>query len=146
MSKGQGHWRHYTVRGTGECTLSNEGVEKLVHYDIGIVETGRSRVFAGYFIKVTLVDGEEIIGEDGGSMIRALKCVVQNTSERDLRLNCVGLSPQWRQSGLSENTGWGYFGPQQRLMHMMEEMPDAGDEALDQMIREAVAGMRIGLV
>ncbi|RYG86438.1 MAG: hypothetical protein EON59_09960 [Alphaproteobacteria bacterium] len=73
MSDGRNTWRHYTVRGTGECTGLDDSGEKLVRYDMGIVETGRSRVFTGYFFKVTSGDDEEIIGEDGGSMVRALK-------------------------------------------------------------------------
>lgn len=140
-------WRHYELRQSGDCQISDEDGEKLVRYDTGIVETGRSRVFAGYFIQITLWDDEQITAEDGGSLVRALWRLARNISASGLRLHCAGLSGQWRESGLSENTGFGYFGPHQQPTHMMDKMPyDDDDESLDRFVREAVDGMRIGLV
>ena len=126
--------------------MLDDGGEKLVRFDMGIVETGRSRVFAGYFIQIRLSPDEQIAAEDAGSLVAALWRLARNLSAGGLRLRCAGLSGQWRESGLSENTGWGYFGSQQQPMHMMDEMPPEGEnEALDRAIREAVDGMRIGL-
>lgn len=140
------NWRHYEVRQSGECTVSDDGDEKLVDYDMGIVETGRSRVFAGYFFRVRLADDEQITAEDGGSMIAALWRLARNLSARGLHLQCAGMSGKWRESGLSQNTGWGYYGPQQQPMHILDDMPEnGGDETLDRAIREAVDGMQIGL-
>ena len=138
-------WRHHEVRQSGQCTVLDKDVEELVGYEVGVVETGRSRVFAAYFVKIMLRDDEEIVVQDGGSMVGALRSLVCNISPRGLRLHCVGLSHDWQESGLSANTGWGYFGSEQRLMHMMEEVPPHPDEPLDRMVREAVEGIRIGL-
>lgn len=139
------NWRHYGVRKFGECTVSDDGKEKLVHYEMGVVETGRSRVFAGYFFRVSLADDEQITAEDGGSMIAALWRLARNLLARGLYLQCAGMSSKWRESGLSQNTGWGYYGPQQQPMHMLDDMPeDGGDETLDRAIREAVERIRIG--
>ena len=139
-------WRHYEVRQSGDCQVSEGDAKKLVCYDLGIVETGRTRVFAGYFFRVRLAGDEQITAEDDGSMIAALWRLVRNLTARGLRLQCVGMSGQWRESGLSQNTGWGYFGPHQQPMHMLDDMPENGrDETLDQAIREAVDGMKIGL-
>lgn len=136
------NWRHYQVRQSGECTVLGDDGEKLVRYDTGIAETGRSRVFAGYFIRITLADDEQITGEDESSMVRTLWRLARNISARGLRLRCAGLSGQWRESGLSENTGYGYYGRHQQPMHMMDELPDDADgEELDIMIREAVDQM-----
>lgn len=141
------HWRHYEVRRSGECTVVDRHGEQLVRYEMGTVETGRSRVFAGYFVHITLGDDKQITVEDAGSLVHALRRLASNISASGPRLNCVGLSTQWRESGLSENSGFGYFGPQQQPMHMMDELPDdADDGSLDRLVREAVEGMRIGLV
>ena len=140
-------WRLHEVRRAGECTVVDTDGEKPVRYEVGVVETGRSRVFAGYFVHITLGDDEQITAEDAGSLVHALRRLASNISASGPRLNCVGLSAQWRESGLSENTGFGYFGPHQQPMHMMEEMPDdGGDGSLDRIVHEAVEGMRIGLV
>jgi hypothetical protein len=139
-------WRHYEVRQFGDCQVSDEDVKKLVCCDSGIVETGRTRVFAGYFFRVRLAGDEQITAEDDGSMIAALWRLARNLSARGLRLQCAGMSAQWRESGLSQNTGWGYYGQHQQPMHMLDDMPEDGDDkTLDRSIREAIDGMRIGL-
>lgn len=139
-------WRHYEVRQSGDCQVSDGGVKKLICYDSGIVETGRTRVFAGFFFRVRLAGDEQITAEDGGSMIAALWRLARNLSARGLCLQCAGMSARWRESGLSQNTGWGYYGPHQQPMHMLDDMPeDRGDKTLDRAIREALDGMRIGL-
>jgi hypothetical protein len=146
MSKKLKRWRHYEVRQSGECAVADDAGKKLVSFDLGIVETGNSRVFAGYFITIRLGSDEHITGEDEGSLIAALWRLARNISARGLRLRCAGLSGQFRESGLSENTGFGYFGRQQKPTHMMDDLPsDADDDVIDRMIREAVEGMRIGL-
>ncbi len=139
-------WRHYEVRQSGDCQVSDGDVNRLVCYELGIVETGRTRVFAGYFFRVGLAGDEQITAEDDGSMIAALWRLVRNLTARGLRLQCAGMSAQWRESGLSQNTGWGYYGSHQQPMHMLDDMPEDGsDVALDRAIREAVDGIRIGL-
>lgn len=139
-------WRHYESRHSGECTVSEEGEEKLVSYDLGIVETGRSRVFGGYFVQIVVSPTEQVTAEDEHSLIAALWRLARNASARGLHLHCAGLSGQWRESGLSENTGWGYFGRHQQPTWMMDELPSRDqDDTLDRAIREAVEGMRIGL-
>jgi hypothetical protein len=147
MTEKQSNWRHHQTRQSGGCTVLEAGNERLVDYDMGIVETGRTHVFSGYFFRVTLADDDKIVAEDGPSMIAALWRLARNLSARGLRLRCAGMSGEWRESGLSQNTGWGYFGPHQQPMHIMDDMPEDGaDDALDPAIREAVDGMNIGLV
>lgn len=146
MINKQANWRHYQTRQSGDCAVFDQGQERLVGVDMGIVETGRSRVFAGYFFRVRLADNEQITAEDGGSMIAALWRLARNLSARGLRFQSAGMSAQWRESGLSENTGWGYYGPHQQPMHMLDDMPEEGsDQTLDRVIGEAVGRMRIGL-
>lgn len=147
MEKQAKNWRHYVARDTGECTVVRpEGDRERISYQLGIIETGSSRVFAGYFITVTMSEDEEITGEDSGSLVAALWRLARNVSARGLRLRCAGMSGQWRESGLSQNTGWGYFGRHQQPMHMMDLTPEGGGpDTIDEMIREAVGSMKIGL-
>ena len=92
MEKQAKNWRHYVARDTGECTVVRpEGKRERTSYQLGIVETGSSRVFAGYFITVTLSEDEEITGEDSGSLVAALWRLARNVSARGLRLRCAGM-------------------------------------------------------
>lgn len=142
-------WRHYEVRHTGQVVLIDQtGGRITAEYESGLVATGRTRVFAGYFVRLTLPGGTEFLGEDEHSLRSALLRLASNMSAVRLAPQCAGLDPRWRESGLSENSGFGYFVFYPEPVHMMDPMPstlEAGDGGIDAEIREAVEGMRIGL-
>ena len=140
-------WRHYEARQSGECEVQNGPQDSLAQFEIGIVETGRTRVFAGHFVRLVLKDGEQITGEHEYSLRGALWRLARNIAPLGYVLNCAGISAEFNESGLSVDTGWGYWGHQKEPIHMMDPLPadaeDSGD--LDQMIREAVEGMQIDI-
>lgn len=140
-------WRHYEVRQSGECEVQNGPHGSLAQFEIGIVGTGRARVFAGHFVRLALNDGEQIAGEHEQSLRGALWRLARNISPLGYVLNCAGISAEFNESGLSVDTGWGYWGHQKEPIHMMDPLPagaeDPGD--LDEMIREAVEGMQIDI-
>lgn len=141
-------WRHYEGRGRGDVALVNgEGACVPATYEHGLVLTGRSRVFAGYYVRVTLASETEFTGEDEHSLRSALLRLASNLAAGKLILTCSGLDPRWRQSGLSENTGWGYLPFYPEAVHMMSPIPESVEhvDELDREIREAVSDMRIGL-
>ncbi len=139
-------WRHYEARQSSDCEATDDQGTSLLRYNMGIVETGRSRVFAGHFIRLMLADREPITGEDQHSLRAALWRLARNIEPLGLTLNCVGLHAEFNESGLSMDTGWGYWGPHSEPMHMMDPPPAEREspDKLDQTIREAVDGMRIG--
>jgi hypothetical protein len=143
-------WRNYEARQSGDCEVRHDGKTLRAHYDIGIVETGRSRVFAGHFVRLTLSDGEQITGEDDRSLRGALWRLAREVSAVGLTINCVGLSAKFSESGLSVDSGRGYWGRHQRPMHMMdatpvERVPNDDVDNLDSTIIEAVSGIQIRL-
>lgn len=140
-------WRRYEVRQSGDCEVASDDETFLARFDLGIVETGRTRVFAGHFVRFALNDGKQITGEDERSLRRALWQLARNLTSLRLTIDCVGLSAEFTESGLSVDTGWGYWGPQSEPMHMMDPLPPELERTvdIDRMIREAVDGMRIDL-
>ena len=142
-------WRHYEVRHTGQVVLIDQtGGQITAEYESGLVATGKTRVFAGYFVRLTLPSGTEFLGEDEHSLRSALLRLASNMSAVKLVPQCSGLDPRWRESGLSENSGFGYFVFHPEPVHMMDPTPSAlkvNKTDIDGEIREAVAGMRIGL-
>lgn len=139
-------WRHYEVRQSGDCEVLNDGEPSLVSFSIGIVETGRTRVFGGHFVRLLLSDGRQITGEDERSLRAALWRLARNLTPLWLTINCVGLNAEFTESGLSVDTGWGYWGPHSEPMHMMEPLPEREEgHDLDRLIKEAVEGMEIGI-
>lgn len=141
-------WRHYEGRKKGNVLLlDGDGARIHATYEHGLVLTGRSRVFAGYYVCVTLPNETEFTGEDEHSLHSALLRLASNLAAGKLILTCSGLDPRWRQSGLSENTGWGYLPFYPEAVHMMSPIPESVEhvDELDREIREATSDMQIGL-
>lgn len=140
-------WRHYEVRQSDDCDVRDANGTSILRFTMGIVETGKQRVFAGYFVRLMLTDREPITGEHEHSLRGALWRLARNIAPLGYVLNCAGISAEFNESGLSVDTGWGYWGRQKEPIHMMDPLPadaeDPGD--LDEMIREAVEGMQIDI-
>jgi hypothetical protein len=114
-------WRHYDVRAAGMVTiLGKSGVPVAVPYELGFVDTGRSRVFAGYFVRVTLDTEGVISSEDDHSFFRAVCKLAALLKEMSLTLICAGTDPRWAESGLSFNSGWGYLPDHDAPVHIMK--------------------------
>lgn len=140
-------WRHYEVRGAGDVPVVIEETGAVsARYTTGIVSTGKTRVFAGYFVGLVLPSGTEFTSEDEHSLRRALVRLASNLSAVLIGLQCAGLDPRWQESGLSENSGYGYFTFYPEAVHMLAPVPPMPDrdDAIDRLIVEAVNGMRIG--
>lgn len=138
-------WRHYEVRQSDDCEVQGQDGTSMARFTMGIVETGKQRVFAGHFVRLLLADRDPITGEDEHSLRAALWRLARNIEPLGLTLNCVGLRAEFSESGLSLDTGWGYWGPHSEPMHMMDPVSADEGQNLDDLIREAVDGMRIGV-
>jgi hypothetical protein len=114
-------WRHYDVRAAGLVSiLGKNGVPVAVPYELGFIDTGRSRVFAGYFVRVTLQTEGVISSADDHSFFRAVRKLAALLNEMSLTLTCAGTDPRWAESGLSFNSGWGYLPDHDAPVHIMK--------------------------
>ncbi len=113
-------WKHYQPRREGECHIDLDGEDAIAEFEMGIVETGRQRVFSGHYIKVLGPEGEEWLGEDASSMRAALRALDEDIGRDEGRLLCAGLLDGFHESGLSADTGYGYIDGYPRAVHMME--------------------------
>ena len=126
-------WRKYNGRGF-PCRfreIVTEGTAKeielkLAHVEIGTCATGRARVFAGYFLRVISDDGRMWLGEDDHSLRLALREVEAKMTVEGCGLDAIGLSPEWQESGLSANSGYGFYPDFDRAVHMLEPFPSNG--------------------
>lgn len=101
-------WRHFETRDSGLSWADAGEVEITVRWAHGIVETGRSRVFAGYFVRVE-VGNLTFSDTDQHSLRQALRVVAEQAKNEGINLRFAGLWDQFEESGLSANTGWGYI-------------------------------------
>lgn len=144
-------WKNYRPRRTGECHIDLNGEGILADFEMGIIETGRQRVFSGHFIKVLGPDGEEWLGEDASSMRAALRALDDDIGHDVGRLLCAGLLDGFHESGLSVDTGFGYIDGYPRAVHMMERprllaMDEAAEAASTPTgAAEVLASMREGM-
>jgi len=114
-------WRKYQARRSGECWIDITG-EHRVRFEVGIVETGRSRVYEGVYLKVWGPDGQEWLGEDRWSLLRALHDVAGQIESAGGKMMCTGLDPKFYETGLSSGTGYGYIEGHGEALYMMDRM------------------------
>jgi len=139
-------WKKYQARASGQCAVDLRGEGVLADFEMGIIETGRSRAFFGYYIKITSEEGGEWIGEDRWSAHAALRALDEEVALDDGRLLCAGLRDDFHETGLSANTGFGYIEGFRHALHMMDRAPFLPEGAAlaphDNAAKEILAAMR----
>ena len=105
--------------GNGRC-IATEAEARF-----GEVYTGRSKTFWGYFVLVIEpFSGARWLGEDRGSLRKALAQAAAAARADGWSIEGLGLNPEFKETGLSANSGYGihpaYPG---RHVHMLEPPP-----------------------
>lgn len=140
------HWKHYETQRRGmTCVIDHEQVRD-VPYEMGALTTGRQRCFHRWFVKITMEDGTEFTGEDPYNVRAALVDLDRQLEARRYILVAAGIEPEFSESGLSHNSGYGYLPNVNRAIHMMDLPPPRlrdweNDEFVTKLIKETVAGM-----
>ena len=139
-------WEHYESRMTGKAAVIVDGHSEDWDFSVGIVTTGRQRVFSRWFVQVCLPDGSRGSGESSDGPVQALRRLDDAFHLMGIRLLASGLDPRFYESGLSSGSCWGFMegDPAGRAYSMMEVPPpnhrDPVEEAkIDALIAEAVA-------
>lgn len=106
-------WEHFEKRASGECKAVRNADGTVVPgtYEMGIITTGKSRMFEGYFIYVR-IENLEIIGKSKGncdSYRLALDDCNDRLDKEGLRLMVAGNAPTYSESALSGVSGYGYI-------------------------------------
>jgi hypothetical protein len=91
-----------------------------VHVEFGTVCSGRSRVFMGWWVQVGAPEGGSWLEQDRHSLRRALRAVEKQLNADGLSLRVMGLDPEWMESGLSANSGYGYHPDFDGPIHMFD--------------------------
>ena len=113
------NWKHYR-KSTRECVVRKDGHSQKMMASFGTVETGRTRVFFGFYVQIKH-DGFDWYGEDRGCFRNALKAMGATALRDGYTICAAGLDEDFRETGLSFNSGWGYINDQ--LAHMLDPYP-----------------------
>lgn len=139
-------WLKYEPTQTGTtCVIDGDHAHDVV-YEMGTIRTGRQKVFHRYYVMVAFNDGSNVIGENPYNLRAAVLDLDIKLKRQGRILLAAGTDTDWLESGLSQNTGWGYFSNAKEASHIMSLPPprhrDAeNDEFVDRLIKEAVDGM-----
>ena len=79
-------------------------------------------MWAGFFVKIVGPDGDEWLAEDPHSLRRALRGIEAKLNEDGRSLQVIGLDPEWRESGLSADTGWGFHPNFDGPVHILQSI------------------------
>ena len=142
-------WLNYEPTQSGTTCIIDGDDAHDVQFEMGTICTGRQRVFHRHYVKVVLSDGATVIGENPYNLRAAVLDLDTALKRKDRMLLAAGTDSNWFESGLSQNSGWGYFSNAQGPSHIMSLPPlrhrDAeNDEFVDRSIREAVDRMTFG--
>jgi hypothetical protein len=120
-------WKKYEGH-SRRCLLLLATLTVEVTGHCGIVVTGRTETFHGYYVRISGFDGREWLAEDRQSLRAALIKVADQIEESHGRLLAVGLLDEWRETGMSGNTGWGDHPAFDRAVHMLDPIMNAADD------------------
>jgi len=113
-------WKHYEEQMTGLIAAKIGFTMHYCHCEIGVITTGRQRVFSRYYVRVRLPNGTTECGEDHDGPVQALRRLNDLLKSCGVRLLAAGLDPRFYESGLSSQTSWGYLEGEHRAYHMIE--------------------------
>lgn len=103
--------------GDGKCIIT----EAEAHF--GTLHTGRTEVFWGYYVRIVGI-GEEWLGEDRHSLRDALRQAAGAAEHSGWSIIALGCTSEFRESGLSANSGYGFHPAHpDRHVHMFEPIP-----------------------
>lgn len=139
-------WKHYEPWTRGKTCIIDGDYAIDAPFEMGAVTTGRQRVFHRYYIRVHMLDGSLLTGEDEGSVRAALLALDRMCGASGLALLVAGLDDSFRESGCSANSGFGYCPEVDRAVHMMElpvlkDRDPENEKFVEKLIREAVDGL-----
>jgi hypothetical protein len=127
-------WRKYQTRDR-VCRLislhsdqAGQPTMDEVRVQWGVVTTGKSRQWAGYFSQVIFSSEQTVLVEDPHNLITALKALGERLSEMGWRLDVIGLDDEFRESGLSANTGYGFHPSIDGAVHIFDPRPKPIDQ------------------
>lgn len=103
------NWKHYEIWRTGTVTINHVDQEAHCNFAIGGITTGKQRVFHRFYIRLTLPDGAQVIGEDQHNLRSALFDVGIELNKLGITLSVAGLDERFYETGLSHNSGLGYI-------------------------------------
>lgn len=124
-------WRQYKGRwhrANLVRSMELDPISKVIGCDIclGPVLTGRTQTFAGYYVRICAPQGAQgdWLGEDPHSLFEALQRASKAARLDGWKLLALGLSSQFKETGLSLNSGFGIHSAfPQRHVHMLEIPP-----------------------
>ena len=102
-------WLHFEPRIVGLCMLHNGNAEVEARFQTGLIESGKSRVYEGLYVKVRYGQILSWLGRDRWSFQKALLEVAMKARDDGYELRCAGVSPDWYETGLSSGSGYGYL-------------------------------------
>jgi hypothetical protein len=140
-------WKKLEQMHTKTVTATEGDECHLCEITVGRVHTGKNRVYTDYYCQI-ICNGMTILKEEK-SMYRAMIQATDEIKVNGLFLNINGLHKQYRESGLSENTGWGYLPDQIKAVLMIDEMDKRTllmNKNDSKMLEEVLSGLTISAI
>lgn len=136
-------WKRDDVRAFGESALARfDDIQNCV-WRLGTIVTGRQRVFHAYFVEIVTPAGETYRGEDRYGIVAALESLADKIAVHGWTLAVAGLASKWSESGLSFNSGYGWWDGYNQPVHMMDPPVWIGHDPDNDMLIESLVRLAV---
>lgn len=121
-------WEHFEVAKTGTCEVFKKSTGEIIYcnYKLGVISTGKSRVFYGYQIEITNEKFSIFIaGKSKGyseTYSIALRDCNNKMEEAGLSLLVAGNSSDYSESAMSGGSGYGYIKGRKERIYIMSPL------------------------
>lgn len=104
------NWEHFQLIDLSNCTVirATDGAVLNGWCEIGSILTGKQRVWQGYKAQLE-VDDHTLSARDPHNLIDSLQKLGAQCEALGYQLRVVGLLPGFSESGMSANSGSGYY-------------------------------------
>jgi len=112
-------WKHY--KGSHRTTINMQnGQSYEATIEIGTLLTGKSRMHSGYYCRIVCGEFDEY--SEASSIFQAVHLAICNAIENGFTINIYAMRPDFYESGLSADTGWGYVNDIKKPVLMIDQI------------------------
>ena len=102
-------WRRYTTTRIDDAHAWHGGKPIVLTIESGLVLTGKQRVFHAYFLRTVDAHGDLLTVENSHCFVATLRLLDDELKRRGQKLDCIGTSRTFYQSGMLQGSRFGYI-------------------------------------
>ena len=114
-------WEQRHEHQSGACELWRGGEKVQATWRWGVIKTGRTGTWTGYYVIISADEHHEAVGTHPHNLRDAIRNAVLVAADAGYSAAFVGLDPACKERGLTCNSGWGEI--DRKRVHLFAPAP-----------------------